>query len=89
MNSKTLLILPIAIALLAGCAGSNDASRQSPQSSADCSTLTGAALVACQKNIEPAARTGDDTFKMVKPKPANGNFRGGMGNGKGGGVTSN
>lgn len=89
MNTKTLLILPVAIALLAGCASSND-TRQSSQSSANCDTLTGAALAACQKNIEPASRTADDTFKMVKPKPTNGAFRGGMGNGKSGGnATSN
>lgn len=67
--TKTLLVLPVALALLAGCASSNDT--QSPQASADCSSLSGAAAVDCQRDIQPVSATGD-TFKMVKPKPVNG-----------------
>ena len=75
---KTILILPLAVALLAGCA-SPDNSRQSPQAQANCSNLSGTALLECQRKIEPASRTGDSDFKMVKPKArASGNF-GGMG----------
>ncbi len=87
MNTKTLLILPFAIAVLAGCASSND-TRQAPQANAACVNLSGSAYLECQKKVEPAARSADDDFKMVKPKPVNGNFRGGMGNGKTGGNAS-
>jgi hypothetical protein len=75
---KTILILPLAVALLAGCA-SSDNTRQSPQAQANCSHLSGAALLECQKSAEPASRSVDSDFKMVKPKArASGNF-GGMG----------
>jgi hypothetical protein len=84
---KKLLILPVAIALLAGCAASNDSSRQTPQANAACADLSGSAYLECQKRVAPATRSADDTFKMVKPKPANGGFRGGMNNGSGGGAT--
>src|ERR1044072_6423621 len=69
MMTKTLFILPVTLALLAGCASSSDT--QSPQASANCSNLSGAALVECQKEVQPTSSTGS-TFKMVKPKPVNG-----------------
>jgi hypothetical protein len=78
MSTKMLLILPLAVASLAGCAGS-DTSQPSSQTSLQCANLSGAAYLECQRNIEPASRTADPDFKMVKPKPrASGNF-GGMG----------
>jgi hypothetical protein len=69
MMTKTFLVVPVALALLAGCASSNYT--QSPQASADCTNLSGAALVECQKQVQPTSSTGS-TFKMVKPKPVNG-----------------
>jgi uncharacterized lipoprotein YajG len=73
---KSLFVLPFALAILAGCAGSNDTQTQSPQASTDCSNLSGAALVECQKQVEPTSQTGIAPFKMVKPKPANGKAAG-------------
>ena len=70
---KTFLIVPVAVALLAGCA-SSDNTRQPPQATANCSNLSGAALLECQKRAEPASRDVDPDFKMVKPKARNGNF---------------
>jgi hypothetical protein len=46
---KTLLILSLALAILAGCAGAD---------------------------YGHTASSSEVTFKMVKPKPVNGNFRG-------------
>ena len=76
MMTKTLFVLPLALAILAGCAGSNNTQTQSPQASADCSNLSGAALVECQKSVQPASATGAAPFKMIKPKPANGKAAG-------------
>lgn len=68
MRMMKFLILPVAIAALAGCAGSSDTS---PQASATCSNLSGAALLECQQNAQPASQTGS-TFKMVHPKAPGG-----------------
>jgi hypothetical protein len=73
MMTKTLFALPVTLALLAGCASTNNT--QSPQANANCTNLSGAALVECQKEVQPTASTGS-TFKMVKPKPVNGKAAG-------------
>ena len=65
---KQFLILPLAMAVLAACATSNE----TPQSTAAaCGNLSGATYLECQKQIQPASST-DKPFKMVKPKPVNG-----------------
>ena len=68
MRMMKFLILPVAIAALAGCAGSNNTS---PQATATCPNLSGAALLECQQNVQPASQTGN-TFKMVHPKAPGG-----------------
>jgi hypothetical protein len=73
MSTKMLFILPFAVAALAGCAASSDTSRQS-QVNAACANLSGAAYLECQKKAEPASRSVNDDFKMVKPKPGRGNL---------------
>jgi len=55
---KTLLILPIMIAVLAGCAAN--------------STTQPAVQANGQRNVQPASQSLEQPFKMVKPKPVNG-----------------
>ena len=73
MVTKMRLMLPFALAALAGCAGTNDSSPPS-QSSLQCANLSGAAYLECQKNITPAAGTKSKPFKMVRPKAPTGDF---------------
>jgi hypothetical protein len=76
MSMKMFLILPFAIAALAGCAASEGTSRQAPQANTACSNLSGAAYLECQKSVEPASRSTSKPFKMVKPKGNTGGFGG-------------
>jgi hypothetical protein len=73
MSMKMFLILPFAIATIAGCAASEDTSRQANTA---CSNLSGAAYLECQKSVEPASRSTSKPFKMVKPKGNTGGFGG-------------
>jgi hypothetical protein len=73
MSTKMFLIAPFAAALLAGCAAGNG-SQPTSQSNLQCADLSGAAYLECQKNVTPAASTKSKPFKMVRPKPKNGNF---------------
>ena len=73
MTTKMLLLAPLAAAILAGCAATND-SATSSQSSAQCADLSGSAYLECQQNVTPAANTKNKSFKMVKPKAPNGDF---------------
>jgi hypothetical protein len=72
MTSKMFFVLPFAVAALAGCAGSDRSS--SAQSSVRCADLSGSAYLECQQNVTPAANTKSKSFKMVRPKPVNGDF---------------
>jgi len=83
MMTKTLLMLPVTVGLLAGCASSDN--MQTPQASGDCTNLSGAPLVECQKTIQPASRTGNTVdegrmMKLINPPPVNGRA-GNVGNG--------
>lgn len=72
MMTKTLFVLPFALALVAGCASSSDP--QSSQASADCSNLSGSALVECQKSIQPASmqkKTPVDMSRIMIHGPGN------------------
>lgn len=80
---KRLLILPFAMAALAGCAAGGSNSENVSQSTANCSSLTGAALVECQQQVQPAGQSVTKPFKMTRMKPVNGNFRGGSDSGGG------
>lgn len=71
MSTKMFLPAPIAAAILAGCAASNDSSTPL-QSGARCADLTGSAYLECQKRTTPAANTTPQPFKMVRPKAPNG-----------------
>ena len=73
MSTKMLLLAPLAAAILAGCAASNDSSTPS-QSSAQCADLTGSAYLECQKRVTPAANTRSEPFKMVRPKGPGGDY---------------
>ena len=73
MSTKMFLIAPLAAAILAGCAASNDGSMSS-QSSAQCADLTGSAYLECQKRVPPAANTTSQPFKMVRPRAPGGDF---------------
>lgn len=77
MTTKLLLVLPIAVAVLAGCAATNETTPSS-QSSVRCADLSGAAYLECQQNVTPAANAKSKAFKMTRPKAPNGDF-GGMG----------
>jgi len=72
MSTKMFLLAPLAAAILAGCAASNDGSTPL-QSSAQCADLTGSAYLECQR-ATPAANTTTEPFKMVRPKARNGDF---------------
>jgi hypothetical protein len=39
-----------------------------------CADLSGSAYLECQQNVTPAANTKSKSFKMVRPKPVNGDF---------------
>jgi hypothetical protein len=73
MTTKMFLLAPLAAAILAGCAATND-SATSSQSSAQCADLSGAAYLECQKKATPAANTTSQPFKMVRPKAPNGDY---------------
>ena len=73
MSTKMLVLAPLAGAILAGCAATND-SATSSQSSAQCADLTGSAYLECQKRATPAANTTSKPFKQVRPKAPNGDY---------------
>ena len=75
MSIKMFLLAPLAAAILAGCAATNDSSTSS-QSSAQCADLTGSAYLECQKRVTPAAKTTSEPFKMVRPRAPGGDFGG-------------
>ena len=53
MSTKMFLLAPLAAAILAGCAATND-SATSSHSSAQCADLSGSAYLECQKKATPA-----------------------------------
>jgi hypothetical protein len=80
---KSLLILPLVLAGLAACSGNSDPQDVSRQTNA-CPNLSGAALLECQQQVQPTSQGSTSTFKMARPKPVNGNFRGGNSGAPGG-----
>lgn len=73
MTTKLLLVLPFAVAALAGCAATSETAPSS-QTSVRCADLTGAAYLECQQNVTPAANAKNKAFKMTRPKAPNGDF---------------